>query len=73
MPLAPYPVCIGRPVDCQRGAGHRGPSLRPEAPTIPPAVWPLPRAVTSVEAQRSRLHRVIDSLFSYTGEKTAIE
>ena len=73
MPLSPYPVCIRWPVDCQSGAGHRGPSMRPEASTIPPALWPMPLAVTSIGAQRSRLHRVIDFLFSYTGEKTAIE
>ena len=45
----------GWPVDCQSGAGHRGPSMRPEAPTIPPALQPMPLAITSVGAQRSQL------------------
>src|SRR5262245_40237442 len=35
MPTHPYRVLIRRLVDCQSGAGHRGPSLRQRHPLSP--------------------------------------
>src|SRR5258708_7474964 len=45
-PRIPYPVRIGRPADNQSGAVR--PVNVPEAPTMSPAVRPLPLAVARV-------------------------